>query len=307
MRVLVTGADGFVGRHLCRLLEENGDVVVPLTGAAGPSGEPPFDVRDRQGVAEAVSRARPDAIVHLAAVSSVVDSQHDPVATFEINTLGTVNLCQAARETAPNATLLLISSGEVYGPVPAGRAATEQWPVAPANPYATSKVAAELVALQFGRSYAMRVLIARPFTHIGRGQSPHFAISSFAKQIVALRGTPSRGALQVGNLEAVRDFSHVRDVVAAYRLLIDRGAAGETYNVSSGHARTVRSVLDELVALAGVDVEIRVDPARFRPADTPNLVGDSTKLRALGWVPRHGVRDALTDLLSEYDSRRIAL
>ena len=290
MRVLVTGADGFVGRHLCQFLQENGDTVTPLTGV---------DVRDGKALTDAVRRARPDAVAHLAAVSSVADSLRDPVATFEVNALGSVNLCQAGRELAPRPRMLLISSGEVYGPIPADRPATEQTPVAPTSPYGASKVAAETMGLQFARSYGMSVVVARPFTHLGAGQAVTFAMPSFAQQLAEARRLPGRATLRVGNLEAVRDFSNVRDVVTAYRLLLDRGESGEVYNVSSGRGRSIRSVLDELIGLAGADVGVEVDPARMRPADIPNMVGDPTKLRALGWMPRHTVRDALIDLLAE--------
>jgi GDP-4-dehydro-6-deoxy-D-mannose reductase len=294
MRVLVTGADGFVGRHLSRFLEERGDTVLPLTGV---------DVRDGRGIAEAVARAEADAIVHLAAVSSVADSQRDPAATFEVNAVGTVNVCQAAREASPRPRLLLVSSGEVYGAIPAERPATEQSPLMPMSPYGASKVAAETVGFQFARSYGMSVVVARPFSHLGAGQAPTFSIASFARQLAEARQKAGRVTIRVGNLDAVRDFSHVKDVIAAYRLLLESGASGEAYNVGSGQGQSLRSVLDDLIDLASMDVNVQVDPARFRGADIPNLVGDSTKLRALGWAPTYTVRDALIDVLRDNDEQ----
>jgi GDP-4-dehydro-6-deoxy-D-mannose reductase len=293
VRVLVTGADGFVGRHLCSLLEENGDTPVPLLGV---------DVRDGRALADAFSRARPQGIIHLAAVSSVADSQKSPVTTFEVNTLGTVNVCQATRELEPSPPLLLVSSGEVYGAIPPEQPATEQARTAPTSPYGASKLAAEIAGVQFAHSYGMPVVVARPFTHLGRGQAPTFAIPSFARQLAHARRGAVRATLKVGNLEAVRDFSHVRDVVAAYRVLLDRGVSGEVYNVSSGRGRSIRSILDELIALVGIEVDVQVDPARLRPSDIPNMVGDSSRLRALGWAPRFTVRDALLDVLEDSDA-----
>lgn len=293
MRVLVTGADGFVGRHLCSSLEENGDTPVPLVGV---------DVRDGRALAEAFSRARPQGIIHLAAVSSVADSQKSPVTTFEVNTLGTVNVCQAARELEPNPRLLLVSSGEVYGAISPGQPATEKARTAPTSPYGASKLAAEIAGIQFARSYGMPVVVARPFTHLGRGQAPTFAIPSFARQLAHARRGAGRATVKVGNLEAVRDFSHVRDVVAAYRVLLERGVSGEVYNVSSGRGRSIRSVLDELIALVGIEVDVQVDPARLRPSDIPNMVGDSSRMRALGWTPRFTVRDAFLDVVEDSDA-----
>jgi GDP-4-dehydro-6-deoxy-D-mannose reductase len=304
MRVLVIGANGFVGPHLCRFLERAGDEVVPLHGVGGTSGHPDtdtgaIDVRDARAVTEAIGRARPDAIVHLAGLSSVAYSHGDPVATFEINTLGALNVCIAVKSAMPTTRMLYVSSGEVYGAAPDGAPATEQTALAPCSPYAASKVAAESACLQFARSYGLHVVCARPFNHIGAGQAPTFAIPSFARQLVEARQAGRSAKLLVGNLEPVRDFSHVLDVVAAYRVLLLHGRSGETYNVCSGQGRSVRSMLDELVELVGVPVDIQVDPAKLRPVDIPVLIGDATKLIALGWAPRLTVRDALTDLLSD--------
>jgi GDP-4-dehydro-6-deoxy-D-mannose reductase len=303
MRVLVIGANGFVGPHLCRTLASAGDEVIPLFGV-GAAGAPPdaIDVCDVNAVTVAIERARPDAIVHLAGVSSVAYSHDHPANTFAINALGTVNVCIAMKAAAPAARLLYVSSGEVYGAVPARAAATEETVLVPSSPYAASKVAAETACFQFARSYGLHVVCARPYNHIGPGQAPTFVIPSFARQLVATSKGPGAVSLQVGNLEPVRDFLHVADVVAAYRLLLLRGVSGEAYNVSSGMARSIRSMLDELVELVGRKVDIQVDPAKVRPVDLPFMLGDASKLRALGWSPKLGVRDALNELLSEIRS-----
>jgi GDP-4-dehydro-6-deoxy-D-mannose reductase len=292
------------------LLREAGDEVVAWQGpheSPPPprgTGERVVDVREAKAVNDAVAGARPDAIVHLAAISSVAVSHAEPAVTFDVNTMGTLHVCVAAKALAPAPRVLLVSSGEVYGPTAPGERATESAPLAPTSPYASSKVAAETIGFQFARSYGLHFVCARPFTHLGAGQAAGFAIQSFARQLVeARRRSDPRAAISVGNLEPVRDFSHVRDIVAAYRLLLQSGASGEAYNVCSGQGRSIRSVLDDLAELCGTVVDVRVDRSRLRPADLPNLVGDASKLRALGWMPRLQLSDALRDILAEVEAR----
>jgi GDP-4-dehydro-6-deoxy-D-mannose reductase len=300
MRILVTGADGFAGRHLCALLRAAGDEVVEAHGPRAESVNSDalnFDIADEAAVRAAVERARPEGIIHLAGFSSVLRSHGNPARVFAVNALGTVNLLTAARTSTPEARLLLISSAEVYGPLPEGTRAAETEPLFPLNPYATSKMAAELAGLQFFRNYGLQVVVARPFSHVGEGQEPTFVVPSFAAQLRAIRHGKAEPVLRTGNLEAIRDFSHVRDVVAAYQLLLKAGVVGQTYNVCSGAGRTIRSVLEEMLVLAGVSASIELDPARLRPTDTPSQVGVPDKLRALGWEPKHTVTDALREVL----------
>jgi GDP-4-dehydro-6-deoxy-D-mannose reductase len=301
MRVLVTGADGFVGRHLCRYLRERGDEVLEVTGPSGAAGADVLavDIRDRASLSGAVVDLSPDAIVHLAAISSVARSHREPLETFEINAVGTLNLCAAARDAKSHPRLLLVSSGEVYGPLPPETRAQETAPLVPMSPYAASKVAAEAVTMQFARSYGLSAVCVRPFSHIGPGQDPSFAIPSFARQIARARARGERAVLSVGDLEPVRDFSHVRDVVAAYRLLLERGISGETYNVCSGEGRSVRSLLQELLEIAGVNAAIQVDPSKVRPVEIASLVGDPSKIGTLGWQGTLTLRNALREILQE--------
>jgi GDP-4-dehydro-6-deoxy-D-mannose reductase len=298
MRVAVTGADGFVGRHLCAYLESRGDEVRALRGP--PLG---VEILDPKSLRDALVSFAPTALVHLAGVSSVARSHEAPFETFQVNALGAVNLCAVMREIAPRARILLVGSGEMYGALAPGVRATEDFALLPTSPYAASKIAAEVAALQFQRAYGLDVISARPFSHIGRGQAPAFAIPSFARQLEAIRATGRPGALAVGNLEPVRDFSHVLDVVAAYRVLLERGVPGEAYNVCSGVGRTVRSLVEEMIAASGANARIEVDPARVRPVEIPSLVGDPSKLRALGWEPCHSVREAIDDALGEARAR----
>ncbi|WP_224364666.1 GDP-mannose 4,6-dehydratase [Hyalangium versicolor] len=301
MRILVTGADGFAGRHLCALLRAAGDEVVEAHGprAEGVNSDAlNFDIADEAAVRAAVERARPEGVIHLAGFASVARSHGNPARVFAVNALGTVNLLTAVRESASEARVLLISSGEVYGPMPEGMRATEAEPLFPLNPYATSKMAAEMAGLQFHRNYGLSVVVARPFNHVGAGQDPTFAVPSFAAQLRAIRKGTAGAVLRTGNLEAIRDFSHVQDVAAAYRLLLTSGVAGQAYNVCSGTGRTIRSVLEEMLVLSGLSVRIELDPARLRPTDNPSQVGVPDKLRALGWEPKHTVTAALREVLS---------
>jgi GDP-4-dehydro-6-deoxy-D-mannose reductase len=297
MRVAVTGADGFVGRHLCAHFASRGDDVLALAGPPERRGLHTLDVLDETAIARALAPFDPEAIVHLAGASSVARSHEAPLETFRLNALGAVNLCAVVHAIAPKARVLFVGSGEMYGAIPPGERANESWALAPASPYAASKVAAEVTAMQFHRSYGLHAICVRPFNHLGRGQAPQFAVPSFARQLCAMKG--GSGVLSVGSLDPVRDFSHVEDVVAAYRLLLDRGVPGETYNVCSGVGRTVRSVVEEMISASGVDARIEVDPARVRPVELPYLVGDPSKLRALGWTPRKGVKDAIDEALGE--------
>src|SRR6266446_6465964 len=297
MRVLVTGAGGFVGRHLCEQLAAHGDEVIPIgwPASSGQGTVKSVDVTDAGAVQDTVEAARPDAVVHLAGLSSVAASHRDPSPTFAVDALGAVHVLAAIERVAPRARLLLVGSSEMYGALEPGSRATEDLPLRPLSPYASSKVAAEIAGFQFHRGRGLAVISARPFNHVGRWQRSEFVVPSFAEQIASIRRGRTSAVLQVGNLDAVRDFSHVADVVEAYRVLVHRGEPGQAYNVCSGEGRSIRSVLERMIELAGVDVRIAVDPSRFRPNELPYLVGDPVKLRQLGWRPSRLLDDALRD------------
>ncbi|HXX67254.1 MAG TPA: GDP-mannose 4,6-dehydratase [Polyangiaceae bacterium] len=304
MRVVVTGADGFVGRHLIDHLTECGDDVLALTGPRSSSQlGPSVDVLDDRALRGAIAPFAPDALVNLAGLSSIAECDADPMACFRVNLLGAAGVCLALRDVAPRARLVLIGSGEMYGPVPEGKRAAESDPLVATNVYAAAKVGAEVAAIAFHRSDGLDVVAARPFNHLGPGQRTTFSVPSFARQLEAIRARRAVGVLEVGNLDAVRDFLHVRDVVRAYRFLIEHGASGASYNVCSGEARTIRSIVEELIGLSGVDARIVVDPARVRPLDIPRLVGNPSRLWELGWKPRYAVRDALAGVLTEAEGQ----
>jgi len=295
MRVLVTGADGFVGPHLGRLLSELGHAVI-LCG--GPDArERRLDVRDAAATAALLRDTQPEAVVHLAGSSSVGASFDRPLECFAVNALGTANLFEAVRTGAPRARVLLVSSGEVYGRGEGVRSRAEGDAVAPASPYAMSKCTAELIAQQYHTAFGLHAVVARPFNHVGPGQDERFVVPSLLKQIRDVAAQRREPILHVGNLDPIRDFSSVHDVVQAYALLLESAQPGDVYNVCSGRGRSIRDVLEELLRRSGVEAEIRIDPARVRPVEIPHLVGDPAKLIRLGWQPRH---DPFASLLSDH-------
>jgi GDP-4-dehydro-6-deoxy-D-mannose reductase len=283
MRVLVTGADGFVGPHLVRRLTQAGHEVVARGGPHAAEGA--LDIRDAAAVGALVKELAPEGVVHLAGWSSVGSSFDRPLDCFAANALGTAHLFEAVRVGAPRARLLSISSGEVYGP--GQHARSEEDALLSVSPYAMSKQAAELIAGQYQRSFGVQAIVARAFNHVGPGQDQRFVVPSLLQQVIDVARGQREPVIDVGNLDPVRDFSSVADVVDAYCLLLLRGAVGQVYNVCSGRGRSIREVLEELLRLSGVRAEIRIDPARVRPADIPHLVGDPAKLFRLGWQPRH--------------------
>ncbi len=305
MRVLVLGAGGFVGRHLVALLRERGHQVVPADRTPHEDGLP-VDVTDPLAVLGALELVRPAAIAHLAAQAFVPAALADPAGTFAVNAGGTLHVLDAARAQAAAGLaprVLVVSSAEVYGAQPA-----EAYPLRettaprPANPYAASKLAAEALALAYARSYGLDAVVTRAFNHLGPGQDERFAVAGFAAQVA--RAAAGHGPLiRVGNLDAARDFLDVRDVCAAYALLLEgAGEPGELYNVAGGTATALKDVLRQLVQIARVPVEIREDPARLRPADVPHSAGDASKLRAAtGWAPRISLAAALRAV---YDDAR---
>jgi GDP-4-dehydro-6-deoxy-D-mannose reductase len=313
MPVLVTGGGGFAGLHLLRALLAAGVTEIVATVLEDPSfgGSPPegleevewltMDVTSTESVREVVRRTRPERVFHLAGQASVGESFGAPLVTWEVNATGTLRLLEALREEAPGARrFVLTSSAEVYGAVPA-----EEQPIdegrgyAPVTPYGSSKAAAEVAALQTGGMAGIEVVIARSFNHIGPGQDERFVLPSMARQLEAMRRGRAEPVLRVGDLEVDRDFLDVRDVVYGYRVLMERGAGGEAYNVCSGAAHSLLDVVRRMIELSGTGATLEVDPERVRPVDIPRLVGDPGRLRALGWSPERSLDETLRDLLAQ--------
>ena len=292
MRAYVTGAAGFVGHWLVAHLEQAGDEIV--TPAAH------VDVTDQAAMTAALVDARPDAVYHLAGLAHVQPSWDDPAEYLRVNAGGTLNLLEAARRCAHPPRVLVISSAEVYGGVQAGQLpVVEDEPMRPVSPYAASKAAAELVAVQAFLGRGVAAVRARPFNHAGPGQAGTFAIPAFARRIVEAQRDGVE-ALRVGNLSARRDIVDVRDVVRAYRLLVERGEPGEAYNVCTGRSVEIGGLVERMLALAGADLRLDVDPALLRPVDVAELRGDPSRLRAVtGWEAEIPLDETLGAVLDE--------
>lgn len=307
-RVLVTGAAGFVASHLGEMCAARDDI--DLVGMQRPTGvtrslPPGFvagveaDLLDEGALQAAISEAQPEAIIHLAGQSSVHESYRDPGGTLMANALGTQHLLVAA-EKARVRRILVVGSADEYGDVdPEEGALREDRPLAPASPYAVSRVAQGALCAEFARRNTVEIVRTRTFPHTGKRRGAVFAESSFARQIAEIEHGRGPAIIQVGNLEAIRDFSDVREVIHAYLLLLGCGENGAVYNVCSGKGVAMREVLELLVSRSRVEVEVRVDPSRLRPSDLPALVGDPSRLRAAtGFSPTGALDGALEDLLS---------
>lgn len=294
MRVFVTGAGGFVGQRLVQRLREAGHVPVGC--------DEEHDVTSHTVLGAVFDREQPDAVIHLAALSSVAASFEQAELAFRVNYLGARTLLDTQAQHAPEARVLLIGSGDVYGSAPEGAPPwQESDPVSPRSPYARSKAAAELLgtlAAERGQS----IVRVRPFNHTGRGQRADFVVSSFAKQIAEIEHGSQAPAMRVGNLASSRDFLDIEDVIAAYLALLSPDVPCQVYNVARGAGVAIQAVLDELLAMSGLDVRVEVDPERFRPTDT--LAGDAGRLRRVtGWRPTRDWRDTLADVLDDWRER----
>jgi GDP-4-dehydro-6-deoxy-D-mannose reductase len=295
MRALITGGKGFVGQWLATHLKDCGDEVVIV--------DVETDVADGAALRKVVTDAGPEAIYHLAAMTHVGESWENPSEVLRVNVLGTAELLASARSLPQSPTVLVVSSAEVYGVVsPSDLPLGEDAPTNPATPYAASKLAAEAFALQAWRGYRQPVIVVRPFNHIGPGQSPNFAVPALAKRIVEARRSGAT-SLRVGTLTTRRDFTDVRDVVVAYRLLVQQGTPGSIYNVCSGRDVAISEVADALLALAGAELELVTDPELVRPVDVPVLRGDASLLASVtGWSPSIPLATTLADVLASWET-----
>jgi GDP-4-dehydro-6-deoxy-D-mannose reductase len=297
VRSLITGGRGFVGTWLAEHLTDLGDDVVRI--------DQEVEITDPAALLEAVRAARPDAIYHLAALTHVGHSWDEPLRVLEVNVLGTAALLAAARECGTDPRVLVTSSAEVYGAVTDSDRLpfTESSTIAPLTPYAASKLAAEAVVAQAHYGHGQHVITVRPFNHIGPGQAPTFAVPALAKRIVDAERTGA-GAIPVGNLSARRDFTDVRDVVRAYRLLVESGTPGEVYNVCSGRDVSIEEIAKSLLALADAPLALETDPSLVRAVEVPVLRGDPGKLEdATGWKPEIPLEQTLSDVMSYWRAR----
>ena len=295
----MTGRHGFVGGVLARMIETN----PALAEWQLIETQETWDLRDAVATAAIVDAATPDAVLHLAAQSWVPDAFRDPETTLNVNLLGTLHLLKALKHAGFDGRMVFVGTGDVYGHV-----AEDELPVtearlpAPRNPYAVSKLAAEALCYQWTVTEGMDIVMARPFNHIGAGQSDRFVISDFARQVAKIKCDRCEPVVAVGDIDVTRDFTDVRDVVRAYFALLGSGATGEIYNVCSGHEYSIRSLLERLVALAGVTVSIEQESARMRKAEQRRMCGDPGKIRqATGWEAVTPIDESLAAMLRHWE------
>lgn len=316
MKVLITGITGFVGSHLADFLlgKDNIEVYgterwrsncVNIEHIKDKIRLIECDIRDSSSVKKVVEEVKPDYIFHLAAQSFVFTSWHAPVETLTTNIIGELNIFEAIRELGINPKIHIAGSSEEYGMVDKGELLIKETnTLRPLSPYAVSKVGQDLLGYQYYMSYGLNIIRTRAFNHTGPRRGEVFVCSDFAKQIARIEKGKQEPVMSVGNLEAIRDFSDVRDIVKAYWLVMEKCKSGEVYNISSGRGYKISEVLEMLLALAKVNIQIRQDRNRTRPSDVPILVGDSSKFRKqTGWKPQIPFEQTLKDLLVYWQER----
>ncbi len=309
-KILITGVSGFAGNYLARLLLTQKDVKVSgtyhsqkskdlLSDIASDLNLYQLDLMDYEKVVEVLGKSKPDEIYHLAALASITQSFENPGLVITNNITSQLNLFEAVRIHKLNPKIIIISSAEVYGIVdPNDLPVDEDTPLKPTSPYAVSKIAQDYMGLQYHISYNLNVIRARPFNHIGPGQTDQFATSAFAKKIAEIEKGKKGSTLTVGNLQAKRDFTDVRDMVRAYVLLMEKGIVGEVYNIGSGKSYKMSHILDILLSFSDAKIKVEVDSALLRPSDNPELLCDNRKISELtGWKPEVPIEKTLKEIL----------
>ena len=298
MKVLITGSAGFIGAHLAEEFEANGYEVVHCD-LRETGNIVAMDILNPEAVLDVLTKYRPDILINMAGQANVGLSWKKPQLTVQLNTVGLINILEAVRAVNPQMRVLAIGSSDEYGSLEErGANVTEDIPARPITPYAISKQAQELFAQLYVRAYKMDVCMIRLFNLGGPGQAKGYLISDFASGVAEVEAG-NRDFLSVGNLSSARDFTHVKDACRAVRLAAEKGRTGEVYNICSGVTHTAQEVLDKLVGMAKTDIEVRHDPARMRPSDTPVVCGNHDKLTAhTGWVPEKTLDETLADSLA---------
>lgn len=309
-KILITGATGFVGGHLLDYLSKDftnklfgtysSDKKLELIKKRNNVEFIKVDLINEEETFSLIDKIKPDIIYHLAAITSVVDSFKSPRETVLNNIACQINILEAMRiNKLIDTKTLVVSSAEAYGTVKKENLPIdEETSLNPTNPYSVSKIAQDFLGLQYFLSYGLKTVRVRPFNHVGPGQTPNFVVSSFAQKIAEIEKGKREPILPVGNLEAKRDFTDVRDVIRAYVLLMDKGDFGEVYNIGSGISYKISEILDKLLSFSSAKIKIEPDKSLFRPIDDPELVCDASKLiKVTGWQPEIPIETTLKDTL----------
>ena len=309
-KVLVTGISGFAGNYLARKLLDLGHNKIygaylsekslgTLSDISSKLELSQLDLMDNKAVKNVIEKVSPDEVYHLAAIASSAQSFKEPNLVMTNNINSQLNLLEAVRKLNLHSRIMIISSAEVYGKVnPVDLPIDEDTPLRPVNPYAVSKLTQDFMGLQYNIAYGMNIIRVRPFNHIGPRQSEQFSTSSFAKKIAEIEKGKREPVLTVGNLEVKRDFTDVKDMVWAYILLMEKGVAGDVYNIGSGKAYKMSEILDMMLSFSSAKIKIETDPNLLRPSDNPELICDNTKIKNLtGWMPKIPLEETLKDIL----------
>lgn len=300
-RLFLTGASGFVGRAFTQIRTQ----IAANNGWELVGTDSSYNVLEPDSLDRLLQQIRPDAVIHLAAQTFIPDAWRDPVYTLDVNVKGTLHLLQALQRNHFNGSFLYISSGDVYGSVsPDLLPLTEQQPVRPHNPYAFSKTAAELLCYQWSCHLPWRMMVARPFNHLGPGQREDFVIASIARQLACIKLGRQEARILVGDIDVSRDFLDVEDVIAAYLALLETGRSGEVYNVCSGQEYVIRDIIASMLYITEIDATIERDPTRLRPSDLRRVKGDSTKIvKTTGWKPSIPMHQTLQKIVSDWEMK----
>lgn len=302
MKALITGVNGFVGCYLSKYLLEKGYTVYGTVIEDNVRMENvqihKMDLLNKQEVEETIKKINPDYIYHLAGQSAVGLSWKNPTLTIDVNVNGTINLLDSVRENNINTKVLIIGSSDQYGVIkPEDCPISEEHELNPSSPYAISKTTQEQIAKLYVKAYNMRIIMVRAFNHIGPMQSKNFVVSDFASKVAEIE----KGAepiIKVGNLEAYRDFTDVRDIVRGYTMLIEKGKIGEIYNIGSGNSYKIQEILDKLISLSNKNIKIEIDPDKLRPSDVPIIQCDNSKIKShVNWEPEYDIKNTLKDTL----------
>jgi GDP-4-dehydro-6-deoxy-D-mannose reductase len=303
-RVLIFGVSGFVGNYLAQEFMEHeyevyGNDIAKSDTLLSSIQFFEADLLSGDGVAQLLDKIQPDIVVNLAAVSSVGASWNIPQATMSVNVIGALNIMEAARKCQKIPKIMFVGSSEEYEA--SDRPISEETPLNANNPYGISKMTQERFAALYRERYGMKIYCVRPFNHTGVGQKDSFVLPSFCKQVAEVERSGKAGVMKVGNLAAERDFSNVKDIVRAYRMIIESDDCTKIYNVGSGEAHSIQEILDYIISLCSQDVTVETDPERFRPVDTPRICCDNRLIKKdLGWEPRYTIFDTVKEMYETY-------